>query len=295
MKQIIKKSLKKIFPLSVQYARFGYNPGKGIKKDLPAAFLGEKNLLKRLQAKDLMQAMAIAPTDQVLDIGCGSGMFTVEMAKQAQHATGMDLQREVLQIPVHPSLKEKLSFVQADATNTPFADNTFDVVLISELLGFFHDPTPVFTEIKRILKPGARLVLANGAGHPSIEKALEKNTLAARLLRRCFPKHFCSSYQEYAEILQKSFGNVTKGFHSAEQVQSWLQKCQYTDITIQFSPGRIAGNYLSWSQFLSFLRKGEPLSQHLFALKYPLLSFCSKMDSRCYQGGVVCVAKNQKS
>ena len=102
------------------FLSFGYLPIGIAKYDLPGRLFGNPNLIKRLQAPDLMAALDIRPSDSVLDFGCGSGYMTVEMAKLAAKATGIDVIPYVNSIRVPPSLTGRLEYIQTSGTRLPF-------------------------------------------------------------------------------------------------------------------------------------------------------------------------------
>lgn len=96
--------------------------------------------------------------DKVLEIGCGTGLFT-EKVYNKTHAdiVATDLSPELLE-----QGKKKLpdvTFQLEDAMNLSFADNTFDVVFGSSILHHL-DFEKSAKEIYRVLKPGGRMVFA---------------------------------------------------------------------------------------------------------------------------------------
>lgn len=100
----------------------------------------------------------ITAQDTVLEIGCGTGLFTRKVKKATQcKLTATDLSPELLE----QARKEfpEGTFVQDDAMNMQFADNTFDVVFGSSILHHL-DMQKAMKEIFRVLKPGGRIVFA---------------------------------------------------------------------------------------------------------------------------------------
>lgn len=101
----------------------------------------------------------ISPTDQVLDMGCGTGRFTEPLAKQAHSVVGLDLTPGMLE-----KAKERCgglanaSFQQGDMCELPFEDGSFDVVV--SMLALMHLPPQdrqrAFRETARVLRPGGR-------------------------------------------------------------------------------------------------------------------------------------------
>lgn len=103
---------------------------------------------------------------QVLEIGCGSGAFTIaatRAAAQAGKVYALDIQEDMLK-----KLKAKLTrpensdvqnieIINKSAYELPFAENSFNVVLMVTVLKEIPDQQRVLNEIKRILKPGGIL------------------------------------------------------------------------------------------------------------------------------------------
>lgn len=112
----------------------------------------------------LLAAAAIARSDRVLDIGCGTGQTTRDAARAATDgsALGVDLSARMLEVARRRAGAEgvaNVSFEQADAQIHPFPTATFDVAISRTGAMFFGDPTVAFTNIATSLVPGGRLVL----------------------------------------------------------------------------------------------------------------------------------------
>jgi ubiquinone/menaquinone biosynthesis C-methylase UbiE len=100
----------------------------------------------------------IKKTDIVLEIGCGTGLFT----EKVYNATGAsiiatDLSEDLLNIARKKNLP--ITFKIEDAMNLSFADNSFDVVFGSSIIHHL-DFNKSLKEIYRVLKPGGRMVFA---------------------------------------------------------------------------------------------------------------------------------------
>jgi len=279
---------------NIKYYRFGYIPNPSIKYDILGRLFGHKNIIKRLQAKDIMNALNIQSNEVVLDFGCGAGYFTIEMAKLAQKAYGIDVLPSIENIIIPQSLENKLKYICTKGEQLPFEDNFFDKVLFSEILPMIHNPNLFLREIKRVLKPEGILVLVNGAGHPIIENAYNKNSKFLKFLSKIYPERFPDSYESYCEVLQKSFGTSQNKFFKENEILEILENNDFKVLKIDYSPGFLAGAYLSWSQFIMYLRKGKTLSQENFYIKYFVLSIINKFNKRKHKGGLLCVAKNNK-
>jgi SAM-dependent methyltransferase len=108
----------------------------------------------------LLDAAALAPTDRVLDIGCGNGRVTRLAAGRAAYALGIDLSAPMLERARASAAAESLGnvdFVQADAQVYGFEEAAFDAALSRFGVMFFADPVEGFSNIGRALCPGGRL------------------------------------------------------------------------------------------------------------------------------------------
>ncbi|MEV0680421.1 methyltransferase domain-containing protein [Actinosynnema sp. NPDC050436] len=109
-----------------------------------------------------LAASALTPTTDVLDVGCGSGRTTLDAARRARSALGVDLSSRMLDLARARAAREGVAnaaFEQADAQVHPFPDAAFDVVVSRFGSMFFGDPVAAFTNLARALRPGGRVVL----------------------------------------------------------------------------------------------------------------------------------------
>jgi ubiquinone/menaquinone biosynthesis C-methylase UbiE len=117
----------------------------------------------------------IRAEDEVLDMGCGTGRFTLPLAERVKAVSGLDLSPMML-----ATAREKLAdrglaaeLHEGDMAALPFADGSFDVV--TSMLAMMHIPREdrqqVFREVARVLRPGGRFLIG------------VKNTVFERMFR----------------------------------------------------------------------------------------------------------------
>lgn len=104
----------------------------------------------------IISAAAITNNDDVLDVGCGTGALTREVAKCAASVTGFDISESMLGVArkVCPSV----TFQQGNVAELPFDDSRFDAVVSAFMLMFVPDAKKALAEMRRVSRPGGRVV-----------------------------------------------------------------------------------------------------------------------------------------
>src|SRR3989304_5810556 len=100
--------------------------------------------------------------DLVLDLSCGTGNYALALAQRGLRVVGADLSEPMLRLAQAKARQAGvgIAFVQADGSTLPFRPGTFDLVTVILGLEFAAEPVKTLEEIRRILKPGATLVVA---------------------------------------------------------------------------------------------------------------------------------------
>ncbi len=110
----------------------------------------------------------------VLDLCCGSGLFTAEMARMVGpegvvHA--VDIQRPLLDLAekrlFEAGLADRVRLHHRSATNLPLEDGSVDLAVIISALGELPDKVQALAEVKRVLKPDGRLAISDERLSPS--------------------------------------------------------------------------------------------------------------------------------
>ena len=96
-------------------------------------------------------ASRFAPGARVLDLGCGAGYGTAELAARARFAIGIDLAPEAIAHAKTAYPSANVSFVPASATGLPFRDRSFELVTAFEVIEHLTDWRTLLSEARRLL------------------------------------------------------------------------------------------------------------------------------------------------
>jgi 2-polyprenyl-3-methyl-5-hydroxy-6-metoxy-1,4-benzoquinol methylase len=150
---------------------------EGLWKSVPAGLapsdfqLRLKFLLARVRAGE-----------RVLDVGCGEGRFTAELTAARVHGVGIDVAEEPLRRAraAHPGVDVRL----VDACGPwPLPDASFDAVWAGEVIEHVADTAAWLSEVRRVLRPGGRLLVST-PNHSRLA------VLRLALSARAFDAHF---------------------------------------------------------------------------------------------------------
>lgn len=102
----------------------------------------------------------------VLDAGCGAGSLMAALHAKGATVTGFDASPAMIEL-ARQRLSEDATLQVADLSQPlPFTDGAFDDVVASLVLHYLQDWTAPLAELKRVLKPGGRLILS--VDHPAV-------------------------------------------------------------------------------------------------------------------------------
>jgi SAM-dependent methyltransferase len=99
---------------------------------------------------------------RILEAGCGVGAQTVELARRSPQATFIAIDRSVESVAtarmrVSERGHDNVEFHVADIVRLPFADREFDGAFLCFVIEHLSDAAAVFAELRRVLKPAARI------------------------------------------------------------------------------------------------------------------------------------------
>ena len=114
----------------------------------------------RMQA---IQRMGIKRGDRVLEVGVGTGI-NADLYPRDCAVTGIDLSAPMLEKARERVARKgirNVRLVEMDAADLKFADSTFDIVYAPYLISVVPDPIAVVKEMRRVCRPGGRIVILN--------------------------------------------------------------------------------------------------------------------------------------
>jgi protein-L-isoaspartate O-methyltransferase len=120
----------------------------------------------------LRETLEPRPGERVLEVGPGTGYYTLDMAEWVKpdgEVDILDLQPEMLDHTMRRAGERGLANVtptRSDATTMPYEDGTFDAAYLVAVLGEIPDQDAVLREFARVLKPGGRLIVGELVGDP---------------------------------------------------------------------------------------------------------------------------------
>ncbi len=114
--------------------------------------------------KAVVDAVDARPGERVLDLAAGTGTSSQPFADRGAEVVPCDFSQGMLR--VGKLARPELPFTAGDGTRLPFADDTFDAVTISFGLRNIVDPDAGLRELRRVTRPGGRLVVCEFS-HPT--------------------------------------------------------------------------------------------------------------------------------
>lgn len=103
----------------------------------------------------------LPPGADVLEIAPGPGYFAMEMARRGAHVTGIDISRTMVEIAKEHAAQDglEIDFQHGDATQLPFPDGRFDLIVCQAAFKNFLHPLGALDEMHRVLRPGGEAVI----------------------------------------------------------------------------------------------------------------------------------------
>lgn len=125
------------------------------------------NLFLHARRGKALELIGDASGKRILDVGCGSGVFIVELTKRGAYVVGVDYSNKMLeeakrQLSFFKVPKSRYALKNADATKLPFKNGEFDVILATGLTDYLSDEQNrlFINEAKRVLAKNGKLIVS---------------------------------------------------------------------------------------------------------------------------------------
>ncbi len=109
--------------------------------------------------KRLVDYAQLRAGERLLDVACGKGAVLLPAWEKGAQVTGIDLSPQMLE-EAKKRVPSQVSLLEMDAEHLNFPDQAFDVVFCAFGLFFFPDIQAALSQMRRVLKPGGRLVVS---------------------------------------------------------------------------------------------------------------------------------------
>jgi len=121
--------------------------------------------LVRQEAIDMLctryeYAARLGEGKDVIEVACGSGPGLASLAARARRLVGGDYTARLVQ-QARQTYGDRVPLVQLDGQHLPFADQSFDLVLLCEALYYLPDQAGFVSEARRVLRPGGNLLIVS--------------------------------------------------------------------------------------------------------------------------------------
>ena len=143
----------------------------------------------------------------VLELATGTGLIAKHIVNAAAHIEATDASAEMITEAKRDNHSAKLHFSVQDMFSLPYADNSFDVVIVSNALHIVPQPEKSLREIKRVLKDDGVLIAPT---FTHAENSLRGRIKAYFMRLAGFPLHSRWTSEEYLSFLRQNGWRVRK-------------------------------------------------------------------------------------
>jgi ubiquinone/menaquinone biosynthesis C-methylase UbiE len=156
------------------------------------------SLVRKYEAELILDLLSPKPSEIILDVGCGTGIFTLDILSSGSKVVGLDLSLPMLMGAGKKLKGYPFHMVLADMLHLPFPEGSFDKVVSVTALEFIEDGKEAVAELFRVTKRGGRIVVAT---LNSLSPWASRRIVEARERRTLFEKAIFRSPDELRSLV----------------------------------------------------------------------------------------------
>ncbi|MFZ3578168.1 demethylmenaquinone methyltransferase [Virgibacillus sp. DJP39] len=198
--------------------------------------------------KDVMNHMQVGKNTKALDICCGTGDWAIAIANQTGSdgkVYGLDFSQNMLSVAVDKQMElglNQLEFIQGNAMELPFENNSFDYVTIGFGLRNVPDYMKVLKEMYRVVKPGGKVVCLE-TSQPTIGGYRQLYYMYFQYVMPLFGRLFAKSYKEYSWLHESA-----KDFPDKQKLQTMFHQAGFSHVRVKSYTGGVAAMHMGFKE-----------------------------------------------
>ena len=184
-----------------------------------------KDAAAYMQMYALLRPVVKAKT--MLELATGTGLIAKHIVNAAAHIEAADVSAEMIAEAKRDNRSAKLHFSVQDMFRLPYADKSFDVVIVSNALHIVPQPEKALQEIRRVLKDGG-LLIAPTFTHA--ENSFSGKVRAFFMKLAGLPLHSRWTSEEYLRFLRQNGWTVRKSAVLKASFPLTYAECEKTEV-----------------------------------------------------------------
>ncbi|HEY5234897.1 MAG TPA: aromatic amino acid lyase, partial [Rhabdochlamydiaceae bacterium] len=220
---------------SIKTNEISMNQTKENATDLDARYYAKHSSLQKGLAKNILEGFQISPQAHILDVGCGDGRITAELASRAQEGLviGVDASPSMVDFasrnfppPEHPNLRFQLGM----AEEVKFTEK-FDLIVSFSCFHWLKNPEKAFRRMSAALKPGGEMLILTypkeSHYYSYLETALKKHpeyaALAASKTMLPIKGYKKLLLKNRFEIIDFQQHDLSADYNTPEEIQEYIK------------------------------------------------------------------------
>jgi len=118
-------------------------------------------LVKRYETELLLEMLTPQADEFILDVGCGTGVFSTDVLSCGAQIVGLDISHPMLVRAAHKTADHQFVGVVGDMVSLPFPDESFDKVFSMTAIEFVVNAEQAVAELNRVVRRGGTVVLTS--------------------------------------------------------------------------------------------------------------------------------------